>query len=1014
MKFINKNALRRNAYLQSASVVAALPLALVALAPTAAFAADDNTKDCATDPTASGCEEAIVVTGSRIAQDVFNSPSPITIITRDDASAAGFNSTVNLLQSTAVTAGSRQIDNTFTGFIVDGGPGANTLSLRGLGAARTLILLDGRRISPSGTSGSVLSGDLNVLPNAMVDRIEILKDGASSIYGSDAIAGVVNIITKKKLNGLYLEGGVSVPEVGEGTTRRIAVIGGYTTDRFNVTASLEVYDRSNLTFGAHDYLKCQTDFWRSGPGAADNSGDYIDPVTGAPKCYPSGLTGDGGVTVNTIGTSTMDGGAGGPGNPAIGKYSRWRYNPSAGGSVPGWEGVNGGNPLTGLGNRDTYNGKLYNQSLISPTTNYNAYLQASYDLHGLGDAQLYFNGLYTRRESSQSSFFQMILDYRQGSPLIPTELAFSNIGPTDQSGGYNVGVRVFSSRNYTSRQTVDFLRLGGGIRGNLPFSDWKYDLYVGQSYNWGQYFLQQPITSRLIQSQGVVSNGSGGYVCADTSNGCVAAPMLTGALVNGDVPQAYLDFIAPEVKGTTKFNETTVSAQLTGSLFELPGGKVGVALGAEYRRQKIDDQPSIEQQTGQLYSYSTAGVTQGTDNVKELFGEIELPLLRNRPFFNILSLNGSVRYTDYKSYGSGWTYKFGGIWAPTNFISFRGTYGTSYRAPALSEQYQAPTAGFLSSTTDPCYQYYTRASTSTRYINCAAAGVPLQYGSGNAGDPLAQSVRVFNEGGAATGLAAETSKNWTVGAVLQPKLGTALGSFELAVDYFNIKVTNGVAQLGAGSILNSCYDDPEFANGHLGGELCRLITRDSGTSANPYRATVTSGYVNISESRVRGIDFNLRYSRSIGKGKLVLNAEATRFLEQSDRTFPTDPLYDNNGQIYYPKWTGVFNASYSIGPVKFYYGLNWVGKMDSYEATGEDPSTSPSLVLNTPNYFTHTASLSFDIEKNYSMTLGVTNFTDKDPPMISAGYYNRLGNSPLYSGYDFVGRTFFMNFSAKM
>lgn len=990
----------------------AITLALSVAVPAFAQNSTDTTAsaDDEADDATKNNEDEIVVTGSRIAKSVFNSPSPITVLTRDDASVAGFASTSEILQSTAVTAGARQIDNSFTGYIVGGGPGTNTLSLRSLGPARTLILLNGRRLAPSGTSGSVASADLNVLPNAIVERIEILKDGASSVYGSDAISGVVNIITDKKTEGLTLDGGVSVPGVGEGVTRRLALIGGYNGHGFNVSGSFEVYDRSILSYGAHDYLLCQTEYIRSAAGQPFGSGDYKDPRTGQPKCYPSGMTGGDGVSVNTIGTSNRAGAAGGPGNAALGTFNRFRYNPAAGGSVPGWEGVNGGG-TTALGNRDTYNSRFFNKSLISPTTNYSGYLQASLDLHALGDAQLYFDGLYTRRASTQPTFFQAIIDYWQGSPLIPAELAFSNLGATDQSGGRNVGVRVFSSRNYYGRQRVDYMRFGGGLRGSLPFKDWSYDLYFGKSYNEGEYYLQQMITSRMIQAMDVVASGSS-FVCRDTSNGCVAAPRLTGDVVNGDIPQAYLDFVAPEVKGTTKFWETTVSGQVSGSLFALPGGDVGVALGAEYRKQKIDDVPPIEQQTGQLYSFSTAGITKGEDAVREVFGEIELPLLADKPFFNSLSLNGSVRYTDYDSYGDGWTYKLGAVWSPVPEVLFRGSYGTSYRAPALSEQFQAPTAGFLANTVDPCNNYGSRNPTSTIYKNCLAAGVPTTYGDGAVGSPLGQNVRVLTTGGAGSGLAAETSKNWTLGTVLQPPLPSSVGKLELAVDYFNIEVNNGVAQFGGGNIISSCYNDPQFTAGTNGGELCPLITRDAGTSTNPYRATVTNAFINISTFKTRGLDFNLRYVVPVGDGSLRLNASATRYLEQASRIDDAQPLDDDNGEIYSPKWTGTFDATYKIKDVSFYYGLNWVGKMDSFAAVEEDPATS-IYQFATPNYFTHNASIKWSLDK-FSLTAGVRNFTDKEPPQISAYVFNRLGNSPLYSGYDFVGRTFFLNFSAKV
>ncbi|MDO9369886.1 MAG: TonB-dependent receptor [Sphingopyxis sp.] len=990
---------------------AAFAVAISVSQPTLAQETTDETTGTSETTSAEDTSDAIVVTGSRIPRSAFNSPSPITVLTRDDSTVAGFNSTSEILQSTSVTAGARQIDNTFTGFITGGGPGANTLSLRSLGPARTLILLNGRRLAPSGTSGSVASADLNVLPNAIVERIEILKDGASSIYGSDAISGVVNIITDRKVKGLTLDGGVSIPEVGQGITRRIAVIGGYSSDRFNIAGSFEIYDRAILKFDAHDYLRCQTEYIRSAPGQPFGSGDFKDPRTGQPKCYPSGFTGVDGVSVNTIGTSTRTLAAGGPGNPAIGTFNRFRFNPAAGGSVPGWEGVNGGGS-SALGNRDTVNDKYFNRSLISPTTNYSGYVQGDFKLNALGDAELYFDGLYTRRSSTQPTFFQAIIDYWQGSPLIPAELQFSNIGATDQSGGRAVGVRVFSSRNYFGRQRVDYMRFGGGIRGELPFKDWSYDFYVGKSYNKGEYFFQQLITSRMIQAMDVVSNGAGGFVCRDTSNGCVAAPALTGAVVNGDIPQSYLDFVAPEVKGTTKFWETTVSGQFSGSLFTLPGGDVGVAIGAEYRKQKIDDQPPIEQQTGQLYSFSTAGITQGKDAVKEVFGEIDLPILADRPFFNVLSLNGSVRYTDYDSYGDGWTYKLGAVWSPIPALSFRGTYGTSYRAPALSEQFQSPTAGFLSANVDPCFNYGDRDPSTTLYKNCQTAGLPTTYGDGEPGSPLAQGVRVLTTGGAGSGIKAETSKSWTVGTIIQPPLPASVGKFEFAVDYFNIEVNNGVAQFGGANIISSCYNDPQFASGTNGGELCPLIVRDAAGSTTPYRATVTNAFINIATNKVRGLDFNMRYVVPIGNTTLRLNASATRYLEQASNINPADPLDDDNGEIYSPKWTGNLDATYDIGDISFYYGLNWVGKMDSFAAVEEDRNNS-IYQFATPNYFTHSASIRWKID-NFTLTAGVKNFTDKEPPQISAYVFNRLGNSPLYSGFDFTGRTMFVNFTAKV
>jgi len=1011
-----KRALSGATCLRGAAVVSAL----VALSsPMAAFA-QEAPADCVDANGDGTCDtaakdSAIVVTGSRIRRDTFNSASPITVITSDDSTKAGFNSSTELLQSSGVTAGARQIDNTFGGYVVNGGPGVNTLSLRGLGATRSLVLLNGRRIAPSGTRGAVGSADLNVLPTAIIDRIEVLKDGASSVYGSDAVAGVVNIITKKRATGLTLEGGVTVPGVGAGVSQRIAVIAGYTSDRFNFSGSFEYFQRNNLTLADQPWARCQTEYLRSAPDQPWGSGDYIDPLTGAPKCYPSGATGLQGVTVNTIGTSTRAG-VGGPGNAATGNFNRWRPNPAVTTGVVGWEGVNGGG-ATALGNRDTYNQTYLTQSLISPVKTYNGFVQASYDLHALGNAEVYFEALFNRRESSQSGFRQLALDYYLGSPLIPSALAFSSqagtvltpVSTANPTG--RMGVRVFTSNTYDSQQKSDFMRLSGGIRGDLPVAGWRYDFYASHSKSDADYTYELFLTSRLIQSLDVVSNGSGGFVCRDTSNGCVAAPAITPAFVGGEYPADWKKFVQVPVSGNTRYWEDTFAFNIDGTLLQLPHGDLGVSLGIEHRRQKIDDTPPIEMQNGQVYNFSTAGITRGTDHVTEIFGEVEIPLLRNVPFAQELTLNASGRWTDYASYGSGWTYKISGIWTPISALSLRGTYGTSYRAPALYEQFQAPTAGFLSSNLDPCNLYGQASPTSTIYQNCQADGVPLNYGE-QPGPYPAQSILSLQQGGAATGLAAETSKNWTAGLVLQPELPSSIGDIEFAIDYYSIKVENGVSQLGTSSILSSCYNDPDFKSGHLGGQLCQLITRDSGTSTNPYRLTVQNGFVNISEDRVRGLEYTLRWSRDLGAGKIRFNALATQYLEQSGKTFPTDPLYDANGDIYSPKWTGTFSLNYAVKGWSFYYGVNWVGKMDSYDAVGEDPATSDYL-FKTPDYFTHDASISWE-NNDYELTLGVKNFTNREPPQISGYVYNRIGNAPLYSGFDFRGRTFFLNVKAKI
>jgi len=287
--------------------------------------------------------------------------------------------------------------------------------------------------------------------------------------------------------------------------------------------------------------------------------------------------------------------------------------------------------------------------------------------------------------------------------------------------------------------------------------------------------------------------------------------------------------------------------------------------------------------------------------------------------------------------------------------------------------------------------------TAPKAANCASEGLP-------AGFTATSGVRVLNSGGAAAGLKAETSKNVTFGLVLQPSLGTGMGSLSVAFDYFDIKVTNGVARAGATNILTRCYEDPQF---RAGGGFCRLIdARDPSSNA----LTVNDSFVNLATDVVRGLDYTLRYTNEVGIGKLRVNLNVTQFRSQANKLFSDDPVDEFNGTIGNPKRSGTLDLRYEIKNWRLYYGLDWVGKMDSYAYLEEDPATS-TYKLNTPNYLTHTLALGYKGDK-WEATLGVRNFTDVKPPQISAqAGYNRVGNAPLYSGYDYSGRTVYLNAS---
>jgi iron complex outermembrane recepter protein len=982
-------------------------------------------------------DNSITVVGSRIRRNQFNTADPIQLITRDEATQAGFTSTAELLQSNQVTGGTDQINDAYGGFVVAGGPGVNTISLRGLGTTRTLVLLNGRRVAPAGSRGSVGSADLNVLPNAIIDRVEVLNTGASSIYGSDAIAGVINIVTRSRVNGLTAEANLSIPEHGSGVAQRYSLVGGFETNRFRVIGSLEYYTRDSISVGDREFARCPQYMYLS---EENNPPRYSLGAYGGrdgPRCFPIN---NGGVTVNTVGTPNISGrpfrapGTNGPTDPGqsailtgslvnlgpgvpvgyTGICNRFRPLPGGaagagatpavtapgGGALPGFECVGGGTLSTDI--RDTFSPSLLTQDLLSGVEIYTAYGRVTYDADILGNAEFYVDMLVNRRNSSQLDQRQFTLDYPVGSPLIPAELVFRNasgqqiafLGPQAGTTPYSTAIRLFTDYgNYENRQTVDFVRLNGGVRGDFFFDNWRYDFFAGKTWSNSTYETDLILTDRLAQAmQGCPAN---------TSPGCVSAPAITPAVIGGGVgiPQAFRDFVTAPVVGTTDYTERVFNFTIDGPLFNVWGGPVQLALGVEQREASIDDTPSEESQRSNLFGFTSSTITRGSDSVWEAFGEIEVPLIRES-FIHELTLNASARYTEYESYGGDWTYKIGGIISPVRWLSFRGSYGTSYRAPALFEQFLGATSGFLANTNDPCHNFNQSTPQLIRE-RCLSEGLPIATDT-TAGFTQNSSLTVIGLGGAAAGLQAETSENLTFGGVFQPNLGS-MGRLSLAVDYFNVLVSDGVAQLSAAQVLSQCYNNALRTTCDNG-----LITRTPYTGPGTGQLRVIQSFVNISDAKVEGIDYTLRYSLPFLGGNLRFGAAVTQFLERYNRTFPTSAVVDVVGELENPEFTGTFDVGFESGGWNFRYGVEWVDATTSNPRALLSGFLPEDYNLSTDDYFLHTFSARYDTE-SFGFQVGIRNIFNTDPPMITSDWINLIGNAPLYSGYDLRGRTVFVS-----
>jgi outer membrane receptor protein involved in Fe transport len=1043
--------MRRHASLILTTVSAAALLPAAALAQTPSSAPVDATPSTEQEQTPPGNaaditnasgepssnEGAIVVTGSRVRRSNFNTPSPVDIITRDDRVLAGSRSTGDIQQSASVTSGTSQINGSFLGFVSEGGPAADTVGLRGLSSSRTLVLLNGRRLAPAGVGPQLISADLNVLPTSMVQRIEVLREGASSVYGSDAIAGVVNVITDTKLNGIVLDAYTDQPvqHGGGGRTYRTSLSAGHVFERGHITASVEFRQRTGMRVGDREKFSCPRDlFFKVGKEVGS-----IDPATGQLSCFPYAL-------------STGTGTASGYGVAAgfIVPSSRITYD---NGDINTLRAVNG---LT----RVSPSPVQLKDHVISPVTTYTAYVPGGYELGALGDAEVYGEALFTRRKSHQDATYQLNIDQSQLSPNIeiyggsyagtPLSVYGYPTSPFFPNSAANANYVLFTpfiipDKPYHSEQRVDFFRANGGLRGNLPVGDWRYDANVQVSRTKSRQaitLITAPNLSNALQTvlapAGTPAEltvralpgqaGAGNvYTCASNVangafvSGSTCAPLNMydpNIMIGGHLPDAVYNYLFDDQVGHTAFRQTTFSLNLDGSLITLPAGDVRAAIGLEHRSDFINDVPPEAAQNGTLYNYSSAGITRGSDKVNEVYGELNIPLIREKPFFYALELDGSLRYTHYRSYGSDVTYHLNAQWAPAEFLRFRGNYGTSFRAPNLYEQYVADQTGFYGASADPCSGFGQQDPSTNVYKNCLATLTPI-LGAGAVNYIATAGPEVTTQGGAGN-LKAEHSKSYGFGGVLT--LPRTIADLSLAVDYFHVRVKDEVAVLGT-LILSRCYEADDFPNNRY----CDLIGPRRPAS-DPQKGTLASfnnPYLNVSAQAVSGIDFDLRYATGLFDGRFVAQAKATRMIHQYYKLFADEEATDYNGTLGVqgfgagPKWTGTLDLRYTTpDDVTFRWGVTYVGPQDSTDLVG--PGVAPlglgpvDTDLHAEHYWEHGASIQWRWKNVGQFTIGVNNLFNAHPPVISsfptsAGQYTRIGNYFNSSNYDLIGRSVFFN-----
>ena len=1039
--------LSSKAVLNSTAATAMLAVALACAPALAADGADSG------DP-------IIIVTGTHLRPGDGATPSRIDTVTREDQVLAGVTSIGAMLQGATITSGTSQINGSSLNFVAEGGPAAETIGLRGLNAARTLVLLNGRRLSPAGAGPKLIAADLNVLPTALVRRVEVLREGASSIYGSDAIAGVVNVITDTKYEGVRFDLFTSQPveHGGGGSNYRASLTAGHVFDRGHITAAFEYREKTGLRVGDRKEFRCPRDLIFNPASGAEVG--QIDPATGQLSCFPYALDSD-------VGIASGYGIAQGLFSGAL---NRLAY---VDGDINQLRNVDG---LTVTSPSDVQ----LRDHVISPVRTYSGYLNGAYELGALGNAEIYAEGLYTRRESRQDYTYQINLaNLRQLSPgvevfggFVPFPPPFPPLVPIGALGApvspffpnsvafdprlFNVYLPfIVPDRPLERSQRVDYVTANGGLRGDLGVGDWRYDANFQYSHTSARYTEQLIETDRLNnalqtafaapgtpgdlvtvalpgQAAGGLpftcrSNLSGGQVVAGAD--CVPFNIYDPAImIGGHLPDNVFNYLFRPQVGRTTFDQTTLSLNFNGTLADLPAGPLRAAIGFEHRRDRINDVPSAAALANNIFNFSTSGITRGADTVDEIYGELGIPILADRPFAHLLEVNLSGRFTHYKSYGSDFTYHVNAQWAPIEAIRFRGNYGTSFRAPNLFEQFVGDQTSFQGGAVDPCSLFgLLRAPTDPVYQNCLAELAPILGPQGALGYFALTGPQVITRGGRDR-LKAETSTTWGLGT----ELSTSRGPVDLtfSVDYWNITVKDEVFLLN-NLILNRCYEASDFPNN----EYCDLIApRLQGPGAGPFAGTLdtyVNPYLNIASQRASGIDFDLLLASEIGGGNFALKARATRNLHQQFQLFAGSARQEFNGTLGTqgfgagPKWIGDIDMRYTLpsGKVTLRYGIKYVGKQDSTDIVG--PYTAGLGVGPVDSdfvaeaYWEHAISVQFKLGEASEITMGVSNLFNEKPPTISQipvsrGRYGRIGNYLNSSNYDYVGRSFFLNVSHKI
>ena len=944
-------------------------------------------------------EEQITVTGSRIRRKDLTTAAPVTVVTRQQFETSG-KATIGDFLQTMPEQGNAPNFQLNTGGVNYGADGTTRINLRSLGIQRTLVLVNGRRVVPGGLGASA-AVDLNTIPTEAVDRVEVLKDGASAIYGSDAVAGVVNIITRRNYSGTDLGAQYGLSGHADAQTFDAHVTTGSSGETSGAMFSVRYFNQKDSGLRDRDWSNQALDFDYTG-GGANPSGSSRTPQGTVRFDELLDANGNGTGKANCNGNQLclrLTAGA----KPSL-RYIRdpagQICGPNNAGQTECFRVFNSKAPANGNTGNDFYNFAAENYLTIPSTT-----VQA----FSAGDAKFpvargYYEVSYVQRNSTQNA---------APSPLNPAD--YNNINVSKDSLYNPFGVDL----NFLGRRLVEFgrrtyseelgtFRVVTGLDGVLsdvfgPLHGWYWDAAMNYgktsgTFTTGGAFRNSRVASAVGPS---MLDATGKAVCVTQPGdiktvipGCVPINLLGGPN-NGSIDPAAQDYLG--FTGTSRAFDAlySVGLNLGGDLFTLAGDRpVGLAVGYEFRRQSGAQTADPIVQAGDSSDFNFKS-TNGYFTVNEAFAELSVPLLANVPGVEALEASAAARYVNYSTFGGNFTYKFGARYTPIRDLTVRGTYSTAFRAPSISELYLGATENDPSAT-DPCVDL--SKLTPAQAGKCTANGVK----GGGSGD---NGLQELTRNGGNPKLDAETATSYSLGVVVQPQ---AVKGLSVTVDYFNISIDKAIGTIGAPNILQGCFFN-------LNDDYCKLVVRNN-AGAIQYISDVNQ---NIGQRTTGGIDLAVRYALPTPVGRFAFGFDGN-WLAFLDNTLK---LATGNQTIH-----GVGNYDLGALPaLKANVGADWstdrivagvvgryIGNFKECSNPG-DPTTAAgglcALTNTTTNSFVRQVGhyVQVDLHGGYTLpsTLGKTSFFagisnvfDQRPPYI---YSAALANSDP-STYDYLGR----------